>query len=84
MDYRFIDKDPVVDLIRSAVFDDKREIKDIAAEARVHPNTISRWLYGDTRRPQHFTLMRVFFALGVEIKYIVRATGEELIPRGRN
>lgn len=74
VDYRFINKDPIIDVIRTAMQRrgnlDPRQIKMTAADAGVHPGTIDNWLNGDTRRPMSLTSRFVLEALGVTIKYI--------------
>ena len=77
MDYRFIDKDPVVDLIRTAFQRDGRTIKEIAPLANLATDTIRRLLYGDTRRPQHRTVAVLFQVLKVNTKYY-QEDGKEL------
>ncbi len=77
-DYRFIDKDPVIDLIRTAYHEGSFKIKDVAAKSRVHPNTISRWLYGDVKRPQNYTIMRVMEVMGYRLAYL-DCDGNELV-----
>jgi transcriptional regulator with XRE-family HTH domain len=79
-DYRFIDKDPIIDLIRTAYSQGELELKSLAAEARVHPQTISRWLYGDVKRPQNWTVQKVLRALGVETRYYLVGTKTEIQP----
>ena len=80
-DYRFIDKDPVVDIVRTAIHDSGEMYKSIACRAHVSPKTISNWIYGDVKRPQNFTLYKVFRALGVKTEYVYEATGLSVIAR---
>lgn len=69
-DYRFIDKDPAIDVVRTAYYDAGVSIDSVAAEARVSRTTIYNWLYGRVRRPQRWTVERVLGALGVEVVYL--------------
>ena len=74
VDYRFIDKDPIIDVIRTAM--QRRgnaspdQINRVAYDAGIHPGTLHNWLNGDTRRPLSITTRFVLEALGVTIKYI--------------
>lgn len=73
-DYRFITKDPIIDVIRTAMQRKgnlgPEQINRVAYEAGVHPGTIHNWLNGDTRRPMSITTRFVLEALGVSIRYI--------------
>lgn len=78
MEYRFIDKDPVIDLIRTAVYNDERTEREIAVAAFLHPSTLSKLLYGATKRPQHRTIGSLFEAMKIEQRYIYRGNGKTL------
>ncbi len=80
IDYRFIDKDPVIDYLRTAfsMMPTKRSYKDIAKAARLYPGTITNLLFGKTRRPQNRTVVALFEELGVEVKYFYKSGGEEV------
>ena len=63
--YRFIDKDPICDALRTMIRSDEHlknnqvhEISGVAAQ------TIDGWLDGATRRPQNATVCQVSAALG--------------------
>lgn len=79
-EYRFLDKDPIIDIIRTAVFKSRIPIKLIAAQARIRPATISRWLYGDTRRPQNYTIQAVLTVLGVRTEYTWEDSRTPVLP----
>jgi len=73
-DYRFIDKDPVIDVIRTEM---QRygnlhhgQIAKLSYESGVSHSTIYNWLNGDVRRPQSLSTRFVLEALGIEIKYV--------------
>lgn len=72
-DYRFIDKDPVIDVIRTAMQRGGNlgagHIDRIAYESGVSAGTIYNWLHGDTRRPQSLSTRFVLEACGVHIRY---------------
>jgi transcriptional regulator with XRE-family HTH domain len=81
MDYRFVEKDPVVDLIRTTIHDSRRNLKDIAKDAYVSPSTISKWLYGEVSRPQNFTIFKVCKALNIKVEYVYSDSGNAVIPQ---
>jgi DNA-binding phage protein len=65
--YLFRDKDPVIDLVRTAVDDSKISYEQISADSGVSSNTIYQWFHGKTKRPQHCTVMAVLRAVGKEL-----------------
>jgi hypothetical protein len=73
-DYRFINKDPIIDIIRTAMQRrgnaSPEQINRIAFDAGIHPGTLHNWLDGDTRRPLSITTRFVLEALGVTVRYI--------------
>lgn len=77
-EYRFLDKDPIIDLIRTAYQQKQIKLSTLAADAHVTPQTISRWLYGDTKRPQNYTIHKVLTALGVETRYYWSGTNSQV------
>ena len=71
--YRFIDKDPVIDVIRTA-FQKKGNLSHghilkVSYDSGVSSSAISEWLFGKTRRPQSLSTRFVLETLGVEIGY---------------
>lgn len=68
-DYRFIDKDPVIDIARQAVQEDGRSWSKIEEQAGVSQGLLSRWFNQDTKRPQHLT-----------VKFILDACDVKLVP----
>lgn len=79
-DYRRIDKDPVIDLIRTGVETSGRRMADITARAGIHYNTLHNWLYGRTRRPQNITIELVLLELGMERRCVWRKSGKAVTP----
>lgn len=76
--YRFIDKDPVIDLFREAVRRSGLKVSQIAKQSRVTPTTLHSWLGGKTRRPQHATLRAALNACGYNEQFINTTTGHML------
>jgi transcriptional regulator with XRE-family HTH domain len=65
--YSFKDKDPIIDYLRTIISDSKKSNKVIADESGVSANTIRKWLYGDTRRPQAASINAVLRALSYKL-----------------
>lgn len=63
--YRHIDKDPIIDIVRTACQLAGRSLPDIAACAGISPVTLKNWLYGDIKRPQNVTVELVLCELGI-------------------
>jgi predicted transcriptional regulator len=78
-DYRRIDKDPVIDLIRTAFQQTKADINAVAEKAFVRPQTIRNWLNGDTKRPWNITADCVLSVLGVSRNPVWTATGQPVL-----
>lgn len=69
--YRFIDKDPVIDKMRTVLQDEglfkKRHI--VSKLSGVSSTTLANWFDGDTKRPQHATIAAVATAVGYEYEF---------------
>lgn len=77
--YRFIDKDPDMDMVIAAIGNsglssEKIEELTVQIGRKVSASTIIGWTYGKTKRPQNFTLNSVMIALGYEREW--RKDGE--------
>lgn len=77
-DYRLIDKDPVIDLVRTGLQVSGRKIEDVAELAFVRPDTIKRWLFGETKRPWNITVDCVLSVLGISRDPTWTATGQKV------
>lgn len=66
--YRFVDPDPILDLLRVAIEDACRDnrmtLAQIAADAMCTYQTVARIVDGETRRPQNGTVDRILKACG--------------------
>ena len=62
--YRFMDKDPVIDIVRTMVDDARASYKTIRDNSGVSTTTLRGWFYGKTRRPQFATVQAVAHSLG--------------------
>lgn len=75
--YVFRDKDPVIDVLRTAKADAKAKDSAIAATSGVSSSTLHGWFGGKTRKPQFATVVAVARAIGAT------EAVEALIRRGR-
>ena len=68
--YSFIDKDPVIDLVRTVVEDSESTYTKIHEDSGVSVSTMHNWFRGKTRRPQFATANAVLRSLGRE--FVIR------------
>jgi hypothetical protein len=81
--YRFIEKDPSLDIVIARILESGRSPEWIERETeqisrRVSAACVIGWLYGGTRRPQNYTMESVMLALGVRKEWIVIDSGYAL------
>jgi hypothetical protein len=62
--YNFMDKDPVIDMVRTAVQMSKKSYLKIRADGGPTPSTLYGWFDGKTRRPQFCTSIAAMRAVG--------------------
>lgn len=79
LDYKHIDKDPIIDLVRSEAQRQNTNLSPefldrLAHESGVSVGTIKNWFFGDTRRPQFLTIRFVLEGLGARLQ-VVRDDG---------
>jgi transcriptional regulator with XRE-family HTH domain len=65
--YAFQTKDPIVDVVRTAVQDSGLSYTDIHDLSDVSVSTMYNWFHGQTRRPTHAAVAAVLGALGYEL-----------------
>lgn len=68
--YSFIDKDPVIDLLRTAINDVGMELPEVSERSDVSVSTLYNWFFGVTKRPQHATVMAVTRAIGYDWRLV--------------
>lgn len=68
--YNFVDKDPVIDRMRTIVADEGLSYKDIHIISGVSAGTLSNWFEGETRRPQYATIAAVTYSLGYKQEFV--------------
>ena len=62
--YNFVDKDPIIDKVRTLVNREGKSYREISEASGVTTSTMYNWFDGKTRRPQYATVMAVVHALG--------------------
>lgn len=67
--YRFLDKDPVIDEVRTIIQDEGVSLKYVELRSGVTTNTLRNWLSGPTLRPQYATVAAVARALDYDITF---------------
>lgn len=68
--YNFIDKDPVIDRIRTIVRDEGLSYSEIHVISGVSTATLTNWFDGETRRPQYATIAAVTSSLGYKQEFV--------------
>jgi lambda repressor-like predicted transcriptional regulator len=62
--YNFIDKDPVIDQLRTAIQDSGMSWSEISHNSGVSVSCLRNWFHGETRKPQNATIEAVLRAIG--------------------
>ena len=86
--YSFLDKDPIIDEIRTVIKDSGVSHKWIEEESGVTAVTLRAWFYGTTKKPQAATINAVLRSLGyklapVPFTEIIRAVPPLPQPKSR-
>jgi transcriptional regulator with XRE-family HTH domain len=68
--YNFVEKDPVIDRIRTIVQREHVDNNDVAKISGVSSTTLHGWFDGKTRRPQYATIAAVITSLGYSAKFV--------------
>lgn len=71
--YRYVDKDPVIDKVRTVLSDEGllKKLGLVHELSGVGDATLSNWFEGDTKKPQNPTVEAVLTSLGYE-RHIVK------------
>ncbi len=64
--YRFVDKDPVIDILRTAFDDTDTSYAQASRASGVSTTTYNNWFKGSTRRPQFASVQATAKAMGYE------------------
>jgi DNA-binding phage protein len=73
--YNFVDKDPIIDKVRTMVKKEGMKNGQVSNVSGVSATTLHNWFEGKTKRPQYATVMAVVMALGYRVAYTKK--GEE-------
>lgn len=65
--YSFIDKDPIIDQVRTVVQDSGQTYQWIEDKSGVTSQTLRNWFAGRTKRPQFATVNAVLRSLGMKL-----------------
>lgn len=68
--YSFVDKDPIIDEVRTMVQTSGANYKWIEDHSGVTSTTLSAWFHGKTKKPQAATLNAVARALGYKLGFV--------------
>ena len=79
-EYRWIDKDPVCDVLRTIIQNDGRMPTVIAREARLAEHTVLRILYGQTMKPRSTTVALLFMACGYTLTAMKPGSPSIILP----
>jgi len=71
--YNFVDKDPVIDKVRTLIKREGWSPKDIHEKSGVSPTTLHNWFEGKTKRPQYCTIMAVVSAMGYRQAFVKKS-----------
>lgn len=61
--YMFRDKDPAIDLLRTALKDNEMSYKDVEVAGGPKAATLYNWFHGETRRPMHSAMKAAWRAI---------------------
>lgn len=68
--YNFVDKDPIIDEIRTIYQASGVNYAWIHEHSNVSVTTLARWFTGDTKRPQAATVNAVARSLGYKLAFV--------------
>lgn len=68
--YNFVDKDPIIDQVRTAITQAKVSHAYISEKSGVTTTTLRNWFTGHTKRPQAATIRAVLRSIGYDIKVV--------------
>lgn len=67
--YSFLNKDPVIDKMRTLIRDEGLKWHDAAKIADMSPATLDNWFKGSTRRPQFSSIASLTHSLGYSMEF---------------
>jgi transcriptional regulator with XRE-family HTH domain len=79
--YNFVDKDPIIDEIRTVYQNSGVNYKWIELNSGVTSTTLSAWFSGKTKKPQAATINAVLRALGYKLGIVEFGKQVHIIPQ---
>ena len=73
--YRFIDKDPIIDQMRTMLADSGMTYGEVAAASGVSRSCLVKWFEGDTKRPHHASAMAAIIVMGYRMTFVKEGEG---------
>jgi len=68
--YRFIDKDPIIDQMRTMLADSGMTYGQVAAASGVSRSCLAGWFDGDTKRPHHASARAAIAVMGYQLTIV--------------
>jgi DNA-binding phage protein len=68
--YSFVDKDPVIEILRDAMERQRLTIHEVSMRSGVAMTTLWHWFYGKTARPKFATCQAVARAMGLDFRLL--------------
>jgi hypothetical protein len=78
--YNFVDKDPMIDQVRTVILDTHQTYRQISENSGVAENTLKNWLDGSTRKPQAASFNAVLRACGYKLSIRPLTEAETVAP----
>jgi transcriptional regulator with XRE-family HTH domain len=79
--YSFVDKDPVIDTLRTAINNCGLSYDEVSDASGVSKGTLVNWFHGQTKRPQHATIMAVTRGIGYDWRLVRIRTDARAVKR---
>jgi transcriptional regulator with XRE-family HTH domain len=79
--YNFMDKDPIIDEIRTVYQNAGVNYKWIEANSGVTSQTLSAWFSGKTKKPQAATINAVLRAMGYKLGIVAFGAQVHIVPQ---
>jgi hypothetical protein len=79
--YNFVDKDPIIDEIRTVYQDSGANYAWVHEHSGVSTNTLNNWFSGVTKRPQAATINAVLRSLGYKLGVVANEEPVRIFPQ---
>lgn len=78
--YNFVDKDPIIDEIRTIYEKSGTNYKWIHENSNVSTTTLSNWFSGKTKKPQAASINAVLRSLGYKLGIVEHGKPVQIVP----